>query len=201
MSDTYLKEKLFNDTLKEIKKLWTEYDDLSNFVKWPKNLIYVKNNKNKIEVTDKLLAWKSDNNSKINKIHNLISNLSPYVKWESGYNEKDINKEFLNKYGFFELIGPTGHFKTSKMALYVNFLDDNVCYPWHNHEAEELYFIVSGEAKFESKDNETKILSSTNTRYHESYKPHQITTTNNKILSFVIWKDKFQKVSEILKYK
>ena len=38
----------------------------------------------------------------------------------------EVGKEFLNKYGFFELIGPTGHFETSDMALYVNFLEMNI---------------------------------------------------------------------------
>ena len=32
-----------------------------------------------------------------------------------------VGKDFLSKYGFFELIGPTGHYETSEMALYINF--------------------------------------------------------------------------------
>ena len=84
------------------------------------------------------------------------------------------------------------------MALYVNFLDKNAYYPWHNHEAEELYFIVSGEAKFESKNQKEEILSSTKTRFHKSYQPHAITTSDHQILSFVIWKNKFENISKIV---
>ena len=109
-----------------------------------------------------------------------------------------LSKEFLDKYGFFELIGPTGHFLTSDMALWVNYLDKNSYYPWHNHEAEELYFIVAGEAKFESESEKPKILRTTDTRFHKSYEAHRITTTDSKILSFVIWKNKYENVSKIL---
>jgi mannose-6-phosphate isomerase-like protein (cupin superfamily) len=171
---------------------------LYDFVTWPKNLVLKEKTNNKINVTEKLSIWKSSGNDQIDKIHNLISDLSQEVYWESGYSENEVNKEFLSKYGFFELIGPTGHFLTSEMALWVNFLDKNSYYPPHNHEAEELYFVVSGEAKFESKDEQSKILKSKDTRFHKSYQAHSITTFDKKILSFVIWKNKFENLSKMV---
>ena len=146
MSNT---ENIFNNAKSEIEKLWNNKSVLSNFVKFPKNLLLKDLNKNKIPVTDKLFKWNLNLNTKLIELHNSISKLSPYVNWEHGYKEKEVGKDFLNRYGFFELIGPTGHFKTSEMALYVNYLCKNAYYPWHNHDAEELYFIVSGKAKFE----------------------------------------------------
>ena len=189
---------IFNQTKIEIEKLWSDNEKLTNFVNWPKNLVLTNKSKNKINVTQKLSSWKSNNYEQIDKIHNLISNLAPHVNWNNGYSEDQTSKEFLDKYGFFELIGPTGHFVTTDMALYVNYLDKNSYYPWHNHEAEELYFIVSGEAKFESESEKPKILKSTDIRFHKSYEAHRITTTNKNILSFVIWKNKYENVSKIL---
>ncbi|MDA9618876.1 dimethylsulfonioproprionate lyase family protein [bacterium] len=191
-------ENLFIQTKDEIEKLWSNNKKLSNFVKWPKNLALKEKTTHKINVTEKLSIWKSSGDHQIDKIHNLISNLAPNVNWNNGYSEDQTSKEFLDKYGFFELIGPTGHFVTTDMALYVNYLDKNSYYPWHNHEAEELYFIVSGEAKFESESEKPKILKSTDTRFHKSYEAHRITTTNKNILSFVIWKNKYENVSKIL---
>ena len=191
-------ENLFIQTKDEIEKLWSNNKKLSDFVIWPKNLVLKEKTINKINVTEKLFIWKSSGNSQIDKIHNLISDLSQEVYWESGYSENEVNKEFLSKYGFFELIGPTGHFLTSEMALWVNFLDKNSYYPPHNHEAEELYFVVSGEAKFESESEKPKILKSRDIRFHKSYEAHRITTTNKNILSFVIWKNKYENVSKIL---
>ncbi len=195
------KKSIFDEVINEIHNLWVNNLELSNFVKWPKDLCLSKIKSNKVEVTNKLSKWKRKDHSSTSKIHNLISTLSPYVNWEKGYDEKEVGKKFLKKYGFFELIGPTGHFLTSKMGLYVNFLDSDTCYPWHNHEAEELYFVISGEAKFESKNEKSEILKSTNTRFHKSYQPHSITTTNEKILTFVIWKNKYENISKIVNYK
>ena len=57
---------------------------------------------------------------------------------------------------------------------------------------------ISGEAKFESKNQNEEILSSTKTRFHKSYQPHAITTSDQQILSFVIWKNKFENISKIV---
>ena len=189
---------IFDKAKIEVQKLWANHKELSNFVNFPKNLVLNSLKSQKTSVTDKLFNWNKNLNTKLLELHKAISDLSPYVNWEQGYKEKEVGKDFLNKYGFFELIGPTGHFQTSEMALYVNFLDKNAYYPWHNHEAEELYFIVSGEAKFESKNQKEEILSSTKTRFHKSYQPHAITTSDQQILSFVIWKNKFENISKIV---
>ena len=192
-------ENIFENTKDEVEKLWYNNSTLSNFVKFPKNLSLINFRRNKIPVTEKLFNWNSNLESNLKELHILISSISPYVNWEQGYEENDVGKDFLNKYGFFELIGPSGHFKTTEMALYVNYLCKNAYYPWHNHDAEELYFIVSGEAKFESKNQNTEILSSTNTRLHKSFESHAITTDQKPVLSFVIWKNKFEDVSKLTK--
>ncbi len=192
-------ENIFENTKNEVEKLWYNNNVLSNFVKFPKNLSLINFSRNKIPVTEKLFNWNSNLESNLKELHILISSISPYVNWEQGYEENDVGKDFLNKYGFFELIGPSGHFKTTEMALYVNYLCKNAYYPWHNHDAEELYFIVSGEAKFESKNQNTEILSSTNTRLHKSFESHAITTDQKPVLSFVIWKNKFEDISKLTK--
>ena len=192
-------EDLFIEALKEIKYIWSTNQTLSNFVSLPEKIKLDNVKNNQINATTKLASWSESDVTTNKKIHKILSSLSFHVKWENGYAEKDVNKNFLNNYGFFELIGPTGHFKTSKLALYVNYLDKKSFYPLHNHEAEELYFIISGEAKFENNNGDYEILTSNKTRFHKSFEPHAITTNNNQILSFVIWKNKFEKVSKIIK--
>ena len=190
--------KLFNQAYIEIEKLWAKYDVLSNFTDLPKNLNLKNLKTNKLPVTDKILNFNSNMNSNTKELHHALKDLTNYVNWEPGYGEQDVGKDFLNNYGFFELIGPTGHFETSEMALYVNYLEKNTHYPLHNHEAEELYFVLSGEAKFESTNEKSELLASTRTRFHKSYQPHAITTSNQQILSIVIWKNKFENISKII---
>ena len=97
-------EDLFNQTIIEIEKLWTKNKRLSNFVNWPKSLVLTKKPINEIKVTKKLSSWKSKGSEQVNKIHNLITNLAPYVNWDNGYSEDQVSKEFLDKYGFFEFL-------------------------------------------------------------------------------------------------
>ena len=118
-------EDIFNKAKNEVQKLWDNQNELSDFVKFPDNLILKNIKSKKVPITNRLLNWKNNINTNHKDVHLAISALSPYAKWEQGYDEKDVGNDFLNKYGFFELIGPTGHYETSEMALYVNFLDKN----------------------------------------------------------------------------
>ena len=192
---------LFNQTISEIKKLWSDNIKLSDFVNFPNNLILKEKPINSIAVTQIFSNWKSEGNQQTDKVHNLLSNLSNHVNWQNGYDKKDANIKFLENFGFFELIGPTGHFISSEMALYVNFINEKTYYPWHNHEAEELYFVISGEAKFDSENEDPMILKSKDTRFHKKFQPHSIITTSSKILSIVIWKNKFENVSKMIDFK
>jgi len=193
-------EKHFKDLKNEIYKLWKKNLVLSNFTKLPKDLIYNDLQSNIIKPAKKLKTWKS-NSAKTGKIHDIIRELTPYISWKQTYEEKDVGKSFLEKYGYFELFGRTGHFLTNEMSLYVIFFDANNFYTWHNHEADELYFVLSGSAKFESVGDKSEILTSMKTRFHKSFQPHSLTTYNEKCLSLVIWRDKLESSIQVVKNK
>ena len=93
-------EEIFDKAKNEIQNLWNNNNELSNFVKFPDNLI-LKNIKSKrAPVTNKLFNWREKLNSNHTDLHLAISDLSPYVNWEQGYEEKEVGKDFLSKYGF-----------------------------------------------------------------------------------------------------
>ena len=191
-------KKLFIDLKKEIYQLWENNLELLNFTKLPKDLIYNEVQPNYILPAKKLENWQSHSLETM-KVHNIIKQLSPYVNWKQTYEEKDIDKTFLDKFAYFELFGPNGHFLTKDMSLYVIFFDKETFYTWHNHEAEELYFVISGSAKFESKDNKSEILNKLKTRFHKSFQPHSLTTLKEKCLCFVVWRDKLDSEVKIVK--
>ena len=191
-------KKLFIDLKKEIYQLWENNLELSNFTKLPKDLIYNEVQPNYILPAKKLENWQSHSLETM-KVHNIIKQLSPYVNWKQTYEEKDVGKDFLEKYGYFELFGPTGHFLTNKMSLFVFFVDAESYYTWRNHEAEELYFVLSGSAKFESKSDESNTLIPLKTRFHKSFQPHSLTTYHEKCLALVIWRDKLNSEIKVVK--
>ena len=184
-----IKKKLFNNLKKEVFLLWSNYKNLNEFIKLPKSLKYNNIPKKKLVSVKVLESWE-ENDSSIKSIHKLIKEVSPYAHWKQTYDEKDVGRNFLDKFAYFELFGPTGHFLTDEMSLFVIFFDKETYYTWHNHEAEELYFVISGSAKFESKDDESEILYKTKSRFHKSFQPHSLTTQKEKCLCFVVWRDK-----------
>ena len=192
------KKQLFDNLKEETFSLWSSDKKLNKFVKFPDNLAYNDISSSNIDSVKILDNWEPDDSS-IKQIHKLIKEVSPYAHWKQTYDEKDVGKNFLDKFAYFEFFGPTGHFLTNKMSLYVIFFDKQTYYTWHNHEAEELYFVISGNAKFESKDDKSEVLYKTKSRFHKSYQPHSLTTLNDKCLCFVVWKDKLNSEVKVVK--
>ena len=166
-------------------------------MKLPKNLKYNNIENNKVDSIKILENWE-ENHSSIKSIHKLIKDVSLHANWKQTYDEKDVGKNFLDKFAYFELFGPTGHFLTNDMSLFVIFFDKETYYTWHNHEAEELYFVISGSANFESKDDKSEILFKSKSRFHKSFQPHSLTTQKEKCLCLVIWRDKLNSEVKIL---
>ena len=192
-----IKNKLFDNLKKEIFLLWSSHKNLNEFVKLPKSLKYNNIPNNKIESVKILESWE-ENDSSIKSTHKLIKEVSSHVHWKQTYDEKDVGKNFLDKFAYFELFGPTGHFLTDEMSLFVIFFDKETYYTWHNHEAEELYFVISGSAKFESKDDVPEILYKTKSRFHKSFQPHSLTTLKDKCLCFVVWRNKLDSKVQVV---
>jgi len=191
------KNQLFENLKKEIVLLWSSHKNLNEFVKLPKNLKYNDVPNSKIESVKILEGWEENHNS-IKSIHKLIKKVCPHANWKQTYDEKDVGKNFLDKFAYFELFGPSGHFLTNEMSLFVIFFDKETYYTWHNHEPEELYFVISGSAKFESNGDKSEILLKKKSRFHKSFQPHSLTTDKDKCLCFVVWRDKLNSEVKVL---
>lgn len=110
------------------------------------------------------------------------------LNWHQSYTEDEVGAEMLSRYGYIELYGPKGQFHCADHRAYLSYWGENIYYDWHHHEAEELYFILSGEAIFHKKGEEDRLLRAGDTTFHASYQPHAMTTTTQPILAFVLWR-------------
>lgn len=110
------------------------------------------------------------------------------VHWQLTYTEDEVGADFLARYGWFELAGPGGHFRTDSMRAYVAYWGRGLAYGWHEHEAEELYFIAAGSALFRSDAQGDALLTPGDTRLHAGYEKHAMTTTDAPILTLVLWR-------------
>ena len=136
----------------------------------------------------KIIAWQPDQDTITTPLHRAIQHAATHVNWQFIYSEAEVGRHFLDNCGYFELIGPTGHFHSDKCNAYIACWGPDLYYPAHHHASEELYFALSGAAMFESDGAVATALGPAEHRFHASHQPYAMTTTDNAILTLVLWR-------------
>lgn len=113
---------------------------------------------------------------------------APLARWQHTYSEAEVGADFLARYGWFELAGPDGHFRTDALRAYVAYWGRGLQYDWHEHEAEELYFIAAGSGLFRSARQPDAMLVAGDTRLHAGFERHAMDTDRTGILTLVLWR-------------
>ena len=117
---------------------------------------------------------------------------SPLAHWRETYKDTDIGDDFMTRFGCYCLIGPNGAFTSSQMLAFVVYMPAGLWYPWHHHPAEELYFVLAGEAEFLRDGQEPETLSPGDTSFHASNQPHATGTRDQPVMAYVIWRNEFE---------
>jgi mannose-6-phosphate isomerase-like protein (cupin superfamily) len=141
-----------------------------------------------IPAAEILKAWAEGHTDATLATRDAIRDLTDYADWQLTYTEDEVGQDFLNRYGWFELVGPEGHYRSDEIRAYIAYWGENLYYPWHLHEAEELYFILAGEALFEAEGDDPVTLRPGDIRIHRSNQPHQMTTGDSPVLALVLWR-------------
>lgn len=113
---------------------------------------------------------------------------SPFAHWRETYKGTDIGADFLDRFGCYCLIGPNAPFVSDQMAGFVVFMPPHLHYTWHQHPAEELYLVLSGEAEFHRDGAPSETLRAGQTSFHASNQPHSMTTHNHPVMAYVTWR-------------
>ena len=110
------------------------------------------------------------------------------LKWNTTYSENEVSSDFLERYGWFDLIGPNGPFFVNDTRIMIGYWGENLDYQMHWHEAEEAYEPLAGCALFWSEHNGKKIAGVDNIVIHKSNEKHWTKMTNGFLLTLAIWK-------------
>ena len=125
-------------------------DCLRAFTDWPDDLIASNSAPNPAPVASKIVAWRPPENSETSPLVHKVQQSAFHVNWQFIYTEEEVGQHFLDNYGYFELIGPTGHFQSYQCCAFIGYRGPGLFYPAHHHASEELYFVLAGHALFES---------------------------------------------------
>ena len=110
------------------------------------------------------------------------------LKWNTTYSENEVSYDLIERYNWFDLIGPNGPFFVNGTRIMIGYWGKNLNYQMHWHEAEEAYAPLAGCALFQSERNGKKIAGVDDIVIHKSNEKHWTKMTNGFLLALAIWK-------------
>ena len=110
------------------------------------------------------------------------------LEWRQTYSEADFGPEFLERYGWTELVGLRGPIPSEKVACGFLMLGPETEYPAHAHEAEEIYLPLAGEALWMRGEQGFAARAPGETIEHSSWTPHATRTGEQPLLALYVWR-------------
>jgi histidine ammonia-lyase len=116
-----------------------------------------------------------------------LATLAPSLRWRQ--NPTYANADFLDGYGYCELLGPAGHLRDESMAIGLLLLAPRVTYPEHAHPATETYVVLGGRAEWRQGERDWRRRAPGERIEHASGEPHAMRTTAEPLLAAYLWHD------------
>ncbi len=179
---------LFDAALAETQAWHAALPAVSGFVAWPMDLTYQDRPPNTLSAAGLVQTAPGGPTPASTPLLSALQALAPHLEWRHTYSADEVGQHFLDRFGWFELAGPDGHFITHQTRITVGYWGAGLHYGRHEHDAEELYTVVSGHGTFHLDDAPDLELGPGDTRFHPSNQPHALTTTDSPILTLVFWR-------------
>lgn len=110
------------------------------------------------------------------------------MDWRQTYGAADFGADFLNGYGWTELIGLRGPIPSTQVAVGFLLLGPDITYPPHAHEAVELYLPLSGTAMWQHEAGEFAPIPPGTPIRHGTWVPHAMRTADQPLLAAYVWR-------------
>ena len=102
---------------------------------------------------EKIAAWRPPENNETSPLVHAVQQAAFHVNWQFIYTKEEVGRHFLDNYAYFELIGPTGHFRSDQCCAFIGYWGPGLFYPAHHHASEELYFVLADHALFSNRED------------------------------------------------
>jgi hypothetical protein len=110
------------------------------------------------------------------------------LAWRQTYAAKDVDRVFLDNYGWSEIFGGHGPLAGGRIACGFLILGPSTLYPRHRHEAEEMYLPLSGVASWQQGDSVWRERTPGTPIHHASNEPHAMRTGARPLLALYLWR-------------
>ncbi len=118
-----------------------------------------------------------------------LAALDGHLKWCQSSNNTDeiLGEGFSQNYGWCEIVGPKGFFKGNDFLLGLLMLGPNRHYRDHYHPAPELYWPLTGPARWKQGDGGFVEKSAGQIIWHAPNEIHAIKTSDRPLLAVWSW--------------
>ncbi|HXQ40135.1 MAG TPA: dimethylsulfonioproprionate lyase family protein [Candidatus Udaeobacter sp.] len=115
----------------------------------------------------------------------LLKACAPAVPWTVG--DFKMPASFAGRSAYVEIVGPEGLAQREglRFGLYVQTPES--LYPPHNHAAEELYYVLSGTARWQKADGEFRAMAPGTLIRHAPWERHAMRTDSEPLLAMWSW--------------
>jgi hypothetical protein len=110
------------------------------------------------------------------------------LRWAQTYTAADFGDDFLGGYGWTEIFGTRGHFRSSEVAGGFLLLGPNLTYPDHHHVAEEIYVPLTGGTEWRMGNGDFALRDACDIIHHPSNVSHAMRTGSAPLLALYLWR-------------
>jgi hypothetical protein len=129
-----------------------------------------------------------------------LASAAPLLAWRQSYTAQEVGADFLNSYGWSELIGEHGPLASTRLACGFLLLGPGTLYPLHHHEAEEIYLPLAGTAGWQQGTAPWRQLPPGTLIHHATHEPHAMQTGARPLLALYLWRsDNLSQQSRLLR--
>jgi len=117
-----------------------------------------------------------------------LLHVSPTLAWRQTYTADEMTRDFLDNYGWTEVLGLHGPRHSERVACGFLLLGPRTHYPRHQHAAEELYVPLSGRAEWQQGDRLWRRHEPGTVIQHRSEEAHAMRTQDEPLLAIYLWR-------------
>jgi hypothetical protein len=110
------------------------------------------------------------------------------LAWRQTYTARELSQDFLDDYGYTEILGLHGPHCCDRLACGFLLLGPGTLYPHHWHAAEEIYLPLFGRAEWQQADRIWRAHDPGTLIHHRSEEPHAMRTGAPPLLALYLWR-------------
>ncbi len=119
---------------------------------------------------------------------NALAAVSDALHWQQTYSKDDMGQRFLDRYGWFMLVGPNAPVMSGALLSGVLLLGPDVEYPVHKHAAEEIYVTLSGNASWKIGEADWHLKAAGSIIHNPPWQAHAMRTDQGEpLLVAFLW--------------